>query len=190
MPTQATSAACGTCHTETYAEWQTSQHGEESLNCINCHNPHTTSLKAEDELALCNSCHNQETHFYAFTAHAAKGLTCTDCHLRVSDEPMGGGHGQRLHTFDVDLASCNQCHGGEMHYPVQDAMGGSEEIAEAVVPAAFEGQPEVERAEIAAEPAPQESNPFTHILAVVVGLGLGVIIAPALEGAYRRARSR
>lgn len=190
MPINATADACGTCHVDTFQEWQVSQHGDQSLACINCHNPHSTSVKADGSQELCATCHNEETHFYAFTAHAEKGLLCTDCHLRVSDEEMGQGHGQRVHTFDVDLKSCTQCHGAEMHYPVQSAMGPQEEAAgEApIVPAEFAPTPEP-LAE-AVQPAPRDANPFNYVLAVGLGLGLGIIVAPGIEALYRQFRRR
>ncbi|HZD11371.1 MAG TPA: multiheme c-type cytochrome, partial [Candidatus Binatia bacterium] len=133
MPTKGDAEDCGTCHVDTYVQWQVSGHGENDLSCANCHNPHTTEIRAADSQELCRTCHNQESHFYEMTAHAEKGLLCTDCHLRVTDASAGEGHGQRIHTFDVDLRSCTQCHGAEMHYPVQNAMLPHEEEASPTV---------------------------------------------------------
>lgn len=187
MPTNATSEACGTCHTDTFAEWQSSTHGEESLACVNCHSPHTTDLKVANSVELCQTCHNEEGHFYSYTAHAEQGLLCTDCHLRVTDGAMGlgEGHSQRLHTFDVDLRSCTQCHGEEMHYPVENAMGPPEDTE--VVQAGF--APPIEEPE-ALEASPESASPFTYILAAVVGLGVGIILTPGIEALYRRIRSQ
>jgi hypothetical protein len=182
MPADASSAACGTCHVDTYDEWQSSAHGDESLACVNCHNPHTTALKVEGTRALCQTCHNEESYFYSFTTHAEEGLLCTDCHLRVTDAPMGGGHGQRLHTFDVDLESCTQCHGAQMHYPVQNTTIPSE--TEPTVVTGF-APPSVETgSELATAPRPASS--LTYLLTIAVGLGLGIIVAPGLEFLYQR----
>ena len=191
MPTDASSDACGSCHEGTYADWRNSVHGAEELACVNCHNPHTTDLKAAGSQALCQTCHNEESHFYDFTAHAEEGLLCTDCHLRVADAPMlGEGHSQRHHTFEVDLLSCTQCHGDEMHYPVQDAMGDGAEVApanreETFVQAGL-SLPTSERATRVVDDEPQSNNPLTYVLAIAAGLGLGIIVTPGLDALYRR----
>lgn len=118
MTTHYEASACGQCHTDTYTEWQVSQHGEAEMDCIKCHNPHSTSLKTENVQSLCQTCHTTEGHFYNYTAHATEGLLCTDCHLRIENEDdMGEAHSQREHTFAVDLHTCNQCHEQEMHAP-------------------------------------------------------------------------
>lgn len=185
MPTAGEAADCGTCHVDTHIQWQTSGHGQNDLTCINCHNPHTTDIKAADSQALCRTCHNQESHFYEMTAHAGEGLLCIDCHLRVSDASIGEGHGKRIHTFGVDLRSCTQCHGTEMHYPVQDAMLPHEEEAAAVTPTAVitaTEQPPVS----GISDDPQPASGTDYILAVTVGLALGIIVAPGLDHLYRR----
>jgi predicted CXXCH cytochrome family protein len=181
MPVHAGAEACGECHVDAYADWQNSAHGAEAMACVDCHNPHAASLTVTDAQALCRTCHNEESHFYSFTAHADEGLLCIDCHLRVTGSPMGEGHAQRLHTFTVDLASCTQCHGAEMHYPVQDAMLPPDEAP--VAQASFK-PPRADTSALAvlAEPA----NPFTYFLAAAVGLGLGIIFAPGLKEVYRR----
>lgn len=194
MPTDASSDACGDCHEDTYADWQTSIHGGEELACINCHNPHTTDLKVASSQELCQTCHNEESHFYNLTAHADEGLVCTDCHLRVADAPMlGEGHSQRKHTFEVDLLSCTQCHGDEMHYPVQDAMGeegepaGTAEEDGTVVQAGL-SLPSSDRATRIVDDEPQSRNPLTYVLAIAAGLGLGIIVTPGLDALYRRVK--
>ncbi|MDX1688602.1 MAG: cytochrome c3 family protein [Candidatus Promineifilaceae bacterium] len=190
LPTADSAESCGTCHEETFAEWEKSVHGDETLDCVNCHNPHTTDLRAENSQALCQTCHNEESHFYDFTAHAAEGLLCTDCHLRVSDAAMGlgEGHSQRVHTFQVDLRSCTQCHGEEMHYPVREAMHlpGEDEVVQSGV---SDVTNPVARVEALAR-TPEDANPFTYLLAVVVGLGVGITLSPVLDGVYRRLKSR
>lgn len=191
MPTDASSDACGSCHEDTYADWQDSVHGKEELACINCHNPHTADLKVDSSQELCQTCHNEESHFYNFTAHAEEGLLCTDCHLRVADSAtMGEGHSQRKHTFEVDLMSCTQCHGDEMHYPVQDAMGEEEEPASTTrednILQAGLSLPTSERATRIVDEEPQSNNPLTYILAIAAGLGVGIIVTPGLDALYRR----
>ncbi|MFW5941082.1 MAG: multiheme c-type cytochrome [Chloroflexota bacterium] len=192
MPTHGGPDDCGSCHVETHDEWEISEHGEQSLACVNCHNPHNTGLKTDGSQELCKTCHNEESHFYNDTAHAEEGLLCTDCHLRVSDEPVDGGHSPRRHTFTVDLKSCTQCHGAEMHYPVQNAMGETESAAAPVdVAASPEAQEEDQITPTTAaltDAAPQQQHPAGYVVAAIVGLGLGLVVAPGIEHLYRRSR--
>jgi hypothetical protein len=186
MPTNDSASDCGSCHVDTHIQWQVSEHGHNDLTCDNCHNPHTTELKTIDSQSLCRSCHNQESHFYEETAHAQVGLLCVDCHLRYTDASAGEGHGNRIHTFGVDLRSCTQCHGAEMHYPVQNAMlPHQEEVAfvqtdDAIATPSHEPL----AASMVTDPAP--ASGINYILAVSVGLGLGIIIAPGIDHLYRR----
>jgi len=184
MPTKGSAEDCGSCHVDTHVQWQVSGHGHNDLSCANCHNPHTTEIRAADSQELCRTCHNQESHFYELTAHAEQGLLCTDCHLRLTDASAGEGHGSRIHTFDVDLRSCTQCHGAEMHYPVRDAMLPHEEDAGAEPLVDTEPTSEPRKPEIAV--APEPANGANFILAVTVGLALGIIVAPGLDHLYRR----
>ncbi|MEK6256778.1 MAG: hypothetical protein N2C13_05620, partial [Chloroflexota bacterium] len=95
MPTDVSSRLCGSCHIETFNEWQTSVHSNEDLTCNQCHNAHTTTLKVENGQDLCKACHSEQVHDFSLTAHAETGLACTDCHLRISESEMGEGHGKR-----------------------------------------------------------------------------------------------
>jgi predicted CXXCH cytochrome family protein len=181
MSIDASSEACGACHVDTHIEWQTSQHGARQMTCVKCHNPHTTKLKAENVQALCRTCHNEEGHFYSFTAHAQQGLLCTDCHLSLSNSAPGEGHGQRIHTFGVDLNTCTQCHDQEMHSPMQNPpaanniIGGSSPAATSTDSADM------------ARPEPAPASPFGFaLLAAVIGLAFGVIGSPWIERRYRR----
>lgn len=191
MSTDPSSRQCGTCHVDTYAEWQVSAHGEGEMGCARCHNPHTTTLKKGNMGDLCSTCHNEEGHFYAYTAHAEQGLTCTDCHLRVSEGPMGDGHGQRVHTFDVDLNTCTECHGTQMHFPVSGEMTSSENY----MWSAYE--PEAEQVActnaepvLTDSPPQQPAQPLNYLLVAAVGLGFGMAITPWAEDLYRRVSRR
>lgn len=186
MPTKSTAEDCGTCHVDTELQWRVSGHGQHDLSCVNCHNAHTTDIRASDPQALCRTCHNQESHFYEMTAHADQGLLCTDCHLRVTDASVGEGHGQRIHTFGVDLRSCTQCHGQEMHYPVRDAMTAPQEVALIAEETPEEATPTAQAPALNDDPQP--ANGMNYILAVTVGLALGIIVAPGLDHLYRRMR--
>ena len=208
MPTDVSSRACGTCHIDTHAEWQESTHSQSEMTCIRCHNPHTTELKTGSVQELCIACHNEESYFYEFTAHAAEGLLCTDCHLKVSDSPLGEGHGKREHTFDVDLNTCNQCHDQDMHTPItttrvmsEIGMADSGTMAVSSIDASCEQllstNSVVHSAQsgvaYAAEPdltdQPINTNgPLTYLVPAAFGLIFGMMLAPWVEGIYRRRR--
>jgi formate-dependent nitrite reductase cytochrome c552 subunit len=194
MPTDSSSRLCGTCHIDTYAEWQTSEHGEGELSCVRCHSPHTQSLKEGNMQDLCTTCHADEGHFYTYTGHAQNGLTCTDCHLRISGSPMGEGHGQRLHTFDVDLATCTQCHGQEMHAPSEtSAEPGAEDVTAAmqIAYAPSDGAAcTFEEGAVVDQPAPQPAQPLNYLLVAAVGMGFGAAVTPVAENWFRRLFSR
>lgn len=190
MPTDSSSRACGTCHIDTHAEWQTSAHGEGELTCVRCHNPHTTNIRAGNVQDLCKTCHTEEGHFYTYTGHAQEGLLCTDCHLRVSDSQMGEGHGQRLHTFAVDLDTCNRCHDHEMHSPMtngEEVRTGAATLvcAQDELAAAAEQAPAANEVAVQEEPAPANPMAFA-LLPALFGLAFGVILSPWIEGWYRR----
>jgi len=199
MNTDASSRFCGTCHVDTMNELAISGHGQEDMACVNCHNPHTNELKAGGVQDTCIACHNEESHFFSFTPHAQEGLLCTDCHLRVEETTPGEGHSQRLHTFQVGLETCNDCHGQDMHFSeVED----SEEAAQllqarldagdiintaeecTIMEAGVIGGPE-EANVIEIEPEP--TNPYNFaLLAAVIGMAFGLVGSPWLERWYRR----
>lgn len=201
MPTDVSSRLCGNCHIDTFKEWEISEHGQQGMTCNQCHNPHTTELKVDTSQKLCNSCHNTEGHYYTFTGHAREGLLCTDCHLRVNDTPNAGtmGHGEREHTFKVDLKSCNDCHLDDMHSEVDNAMSGSATVEPPQTDAA--SYPVVETEATPFTPARQEVTPFVseapvgpspliYLLPAGFGLVLGVMAGPRLERLMKRRNNK
>ena len=181
MPTEISSRLCGSCHVDTFAEWGTSAHGREELACIRCHNPHTTELKKDDVEATCKACHNEETHFYSFTGHAQEGIPCTDCHLQVTTTPLGDGHGQHKHTFTAELSTCVTCHGENMHYPTGNEMNAAagDQLVETDM-----SMP-LEHSVVTAQPEPVSPIGFA-VVAALVGMGSGIVLAPWLENRYRQ----
>jgi hypothetical protein len=177
MPTDVSSRLCGECHLETYSEWTQSTHAQQDLACVRCHSPHTNSIRATDTQELCSSCHAEEVHFFQYTAHYEEGLLCIDCHVRVLDGDLGEGHGQREHTFEVDMATCSNCHSDEMHYPMPgvdgSAMGG--------------GGTGIDTLSSSIQSSPNPVSPLGFALvATLVGAALGMIIAPWSERIFRR----
>jgi len=211
MPVDRSSEACGTCHVDTHEDWAISQHAEEDLTCVRCHNPHTADLKKEDVQAVCIDCHNEEAYFFAYTGHAEENMICTDCHLQVTETDMGNGHAKRAHTFAVDLNTCNSCHEQQMHSTNQDmvlegammaTMGGSElgegeeggitpcESLDTIQRARNDiiFPDEVHQQETLAAEAPSQPAPLGFLIAVGFGLILGIIGTPVAERAYRKVR--
>ncbi len=179
MTTDYSAVSCGQCHTETYIEWQVSEHGEAEMNCNNCHNPHSTSMKTDNVQSLCQTCHTTESHFYSYTAHADEGLLCTDCHLKVEDTNPTEGHSRREHTFAVDLETCNECHKQEMHTPedMPAFVGSASDDSSG-------GNSVVHRAITHEQPVPASYLNFV-VLAGLVGLAFGAVGSPWFERGLR-----
>lgn len=183
MPTNASSRLCGTCHLDTYSEWHDSVHGKENLSCNQCHNAHTTGLKSGDSQKLCLSCHQDDMHSYDLTVHAQNDIVCADCHLRISDSPLGEGHGSRIHTFSVTIDTCSKCHLTDLHTPNDP----NESTVRSLL---FEegGALNVPQAGLQSEPQSVSPVGFT-ILGTLFGVGAGMVMAPWLEKWFQRFRN-
>ncbi len=179
MTADRTGHLCGDCHTETYFEWQVSAHSQRGLDCTGCHDPHATGLKAETGAMLCASCHRERSSNFTHSAHSEQGLTCANCHLADLGQSKAEGHSGKDHSFFVSLSTCNSCHVYQMHDPIEVA-------AEQPTP-----QPDslsaVESMQVSEQPMPVSPAGFTF-LSGLVGIALGVIIAPWIERLQRRSR--
>ena len=180
LPVDRTGKLCGTCHTETYFEWQASKHRDNDLACASCHDPHQTSLKTADSAKLCATCHQAVSANFSHTAHSQQGLTCADCHLSQLNGDPSGGHATRDHTFNVRLDACNKCHSYQMHDP-QKAM----DIKPTSEP--VDAMAAVVTAPVSTEPQPVSPLGFA-IVAGLIGLAVGMVAAPWLEKVYRRVK--
>ena len=178
MHTDISAQLCGQCHVATFADWETSQHGEEELSCARCHNPHSNELRAGNMEDTCRACHKDETHFFTFTPHAEEGLTCTDCHFQTNNEPMGNGHSQHSHTFSVGSDACTACHNDEMHQPGNFSVQTGEEPT--VLQASFLSARGNEADGMMSEPLVNSSFNFA-ILAALIGMAFGLVGSPWLE---------
>lgn len=178
MPSVHSSELCGECHTEAYFEWQVSTHRQMNLECVDCHGQHGTSLKAEDASMLCSSCHRDRSSNFAHTAHSEEGLTCADCHLATIEGEAGSGHAARDHSFHVKLSTCDECHSYEMHDP-SAVHTDHEAILE---PDAMSA---VETAGVSLEPEPV-SPVYFILLAALMGMAFGLVLAPWIERWYHR----
>jgi hypothetical protein len=82
-----------------------------------------------------------------------------------------------MHTFTVDLESCGECHSDEMHYYVSKAASPDDPEQAGI---AFR----MEDVMLQSEPDPVSPMGFA-ILAGLVGMASGMVIAPWLERWYR-----
>jgi predicted CXXCH cytochrome family protein len=170
---------CGNCHSETYFEWQVSTHGQKGLSCANCHDPHATTLKMETSASLCSTCHKGLSTSYTHSQHNAQGLVCVDCHME-SIEKDSGGHLRKDHSFFVSLDTCNRCHANQLHDP-----GLFQPQAAQVNP--VDAMAAVEDVQVSGMPQPVKPTAFA-LLAGLVGIALGINLAPMLEKWSRRRR--
>jgi predicted CXXCH cytochrome family protein len=180
MNTDRSGKLCGDCHAETYFEWQVSGHGEKDLGCSDCHDPHTTNLKAENEQALCASCHQERSSNFAHTEHSEQGLECVDCHLSQTVVSGEQGHSKRDHSFFVSLEACTSCHVGQMHDAPVDVH--KEQIAAEPV---LDAMAAVEALPVNAEPIPVSPLGFT-VLAGLVGVAFGIVVSPWIDRVRRK----
>lgn len=173
---------CGQCHTDTYFEWQTSKHGQSDLTCVSCHDPHATTLRAADTSTLCALCHGTRVRTFAHSNHATQGLTCTDCHIGDADGGSGiMGKGQHSHTFEVNLNKCTKCHEHEIHNPAAAMLIAGNTPTPLPPDSMASGSP----ATVETEPKPVSPVGFS-LFAGLIGLALGIILAPWLERGFQR----
>jgi hypothetical protein len=117
---------------------------------------------------------------FTHTAHSQQGLTCADCHLsQLSGDPIEG-HARRDHSFNVRLDTCNRCHSYEMHDP-QKAM----DIKP--TPQPVDAMAAVVTAPVTTEPQPVSPFGFA-IVAGLIGLAAGMVLAPWLERMYKKTK--
>jgi hypothetical protein len=180
MGSDSSSQLCGTCHNETYFQWQVSGHRVGGLDCYGCHDPHATGLKAENSAILCANCHRDRSSNFTHSAHSQQGLTCANCHLENINSSGGEGHGTKDHSFFVSLTTCNNCHVYQMHDPVAVHP-------ENPTPQPADAMSSVETATVSPDPVPVSPVGFTA-LSGLVGVALGVIIAPWIDRLQRQRR--
>ena len=188
MSVDKTSNLCGTCHTNTrfgWAEWEGSTHYQNGMDCTNCHDPHSASVKigtGTDASQLCITCHKEMNVDSTHGKHAQNGVTCVDCHISQMDTELAA-HTIPDHSFKANLDRCTNCHKEQMHSS-GTALGADPTAAVVLHPT-----PEVSQASLVPEPAPV--NPLGYAgLAVLIGLAAGMLLAPWLERWYRFAMQK
>lgn len=179
MPIDRAAGACAKCHTDTAFEFQVSRHREVDLACVACHDPHGAALKAADSGSLCAACHQERASNFTHSAHSEVGLTCADCHLAPGTSSAPGTHAVRDHSFHVRLDTCTGCHAFQIHEAGTAPREGGEAV---IVDPMLAGN-----APVAAEPSPVSPLGFT-VLAGLVGMAGGMVLAPWLERWYQHLR--
>jgi len=184
---------CGRCHSDTrfgWQGWEGSTHYQRGMNCTTCHDPHSASLKItgsretvtkQDISALCITCHQEASMNFPYTQHNQKGVTCVDCHLEHMETGAQTAHSIPDHSFKASLATCNSCHADQMHAPVEATTTTSVMQSPTV---SLEPTPGVQTASITPEPTPVSPLGYA-ILAALIGLAAGMVLAPWLERFYR-----
>jgi predicted CXXCH cytochrome family protein len=118
--------ACGNCHESTLNEWQFSQHGEENIGCVSCHDVHGSTVKTGQATELCGKCHGAVADGFAHASSAGRGLSCADCHIGPRTGDPAEGHAATGHTFMVGTGTCSRCHADEIHQGLEAMMGGEQ----------------------------------------------------------------
>ncbi len=194
MPIDRSPDLCGRCHSDTrfgWQDWKVSTHYQRGMDCATCHDPHSASLKKiaaplgaekpDDVSALCINCHKEHSMNFPYTIHSQKGVTCVDCHVNHIENADGTAHQVPDHSFNASLDSCNSCHAQEMH-TVTSGSTANGASASAVTAQSTEG---VQLASVTPEPAPVSPIGFS-VMAGLIGLAGGMVVAPWLERWYRR----
>jgi predicted CXXCH cytochrome family protein len=175
---------CGDCHTDTFFQLSTSAHGETGITCVTCHDPHTNSLKYETAPDLCASCHGNRVSRFAHSNHHDEGLSCESCHLETN-QISEDGHKKNNHTFKVSLDTCTSCHAYEIHGPAQLSPEGEANQSTTTSTDTVDALHAVEATMVSVDPEPGSPVSFA-VIAGLIGMAGGMILAPWLERWYRK----
>jgi predicted CXXCH cytochrome family protein len=196
MPVDRSPDLCGRCHSDTrfgWQDWKVSTHYQRGMDCATCHDPHSASLKTvtvsvgnnndlpTDEVSqLCINCHKEYSMDFSYTSHHQQGISCVDCHVKHIENEDRTAHSVPDHSFNASLQSCNTCHADQMHSPTEAIAPDG-----ANVPVSVQHENNVKLASVTPEPAPVSPIGFS-LLAGLIGLAGGMVLAPWLERWYRR----
>ena len=196
MPVDRSPDLCGRCHSDTrfgWQDWKVSAHYQRGMNCTTCHDPHSASIKkipgprgqaatTDDVSALCINCHKDHSMDFPYSIHNKQGVTCVDCHVNHIENKDRTAHSVPDHSFNASLDSCNTCHADQMHSTAKDAVSG----VSAPLP-----MPQTDGANLSADAGtteqPQPVSPVGFaVLAGLIGLAGGMVLAPWLERWYQK----
>jgi len=182
---------CSRCHNDPRFgdQWKVSAHYQRDMSCTTCHDPHSAGCKpvpgqdkaAADPSGLCLNCHKNYTYSAVHSRHGQVGVTCVNCHLGVTDEKSTDPHQLPNHSFKPVIETCNSCHSQQMHAEGESA-GGSAVVA---VPVDQSAALVKNSDNVTDKPAPVSPLGFA-VMAGLVGLAFGIVLAPWLEKVYQR----
>jgi nitrate/TMAO reductase-like tetraheme cytochrome c subunit len=121
-PLRVDSSSCEGCHEDLFAQWESSLHGVEGVQCISCHIPHSQEMRLTDE-RLCSSCHKESLDDSLHQAHWAADTACTECHMaggtqgaQIADVSLAAAvvHGPSHDFVTVSARGCLECHREEV----------------------------------------------------------------------------
>jgi predicted CXXCH cytochrome family protein len=192
MPVDTSSDLCARCHSDAsfdWQGWQGSDHYQRGMSCTTCHDPHSASLKitkpldgsAEytDASQLCVTCHTDVSMDFPYSQHHQRGVTCIDCHVTHTVGTSSDVHAMPDHSFNASIDSCNACHSSQMHSTAA-AVGAPQAAAPSLA------NTQIQEAGLNPQPTPVSPIGFA-VLAALIGLAGGMVMAPWLEKWYRRA---
>jgi hypothetical protein len=124
--------------------------------------------------------------------HAEAGVTCVNCHLgfnvggqSTNNMDFATAHKAPDHSFLPSLDTCNKCHANQMHAPGEAMAAAAIKIEETGGTPTPEPSPVVSPIPpVSSEPSPVSPVGFAT-MASVLGLAVGMVLAPWLERAYR-----
>lgn len=168
---------CGTCHAQTYIGWQVSKHGSKGLTCVSCHDMHAAGGPMKTDVSyMCADCHKNSESNFAHRAHVPVGLACAECHLGERDTNIAvAPHQMQDHSFAVKVATCNECHTSRAQTMVMSPQPTP----------AVDALTSTLTAQAAHTPQPVSPVGFS-LVAIVLGFGVGIVVAPWAERWYRR----
>lgn len=177
MDLKVDSSMCVNCHKDTFDQWQHSVHGQNSVQCISCHLPHSQEMRLTDE-RLCTSCHKESLDDALHTAHWDNAATCTSCHMTAgpetgalasSDPSLAAVMTPRHDFVTVSARNCLECHREDVYADPQ-ASDGNVTVSEKVLETAKTAPLLVNQLEAA-----ERTNRSLLTLSVAnLGLGVGV----------------
>ncbi len=194
MPINNSPELCARCHSDTrfdWQDWQGSTHYQRGMNCTTCHDPHSASLKVvaprdgtaqyNDASQLCITCHQDVSMDFPYSIHHQQGVSCIDCHVTHTETTdPSSAHQLPDHSFKANLDSCNTCHASQMHSSTQTS-----DTAQPAPAATLNAVNQIKEAGLNPEPNPVSPFGFA-VLAALIGLATGMVMAPWLEKWYRR----
>ena len=118
---------CGECHSgpyPTYEEMTQDGSTHSTVECLTCHDMHTSQMTFETTTETCGQCHESHIEEVAETAHGYNNVECIDCHMVVEDADFVNGvqakTGHSFNPIDVEL-DCTSCH--EIELDKHDILG-------------------------------------------------------------------